>query len=205
VADLARKHDLWVVSDEVYATLTFGQEHVSIGGLPGMAERTVTINSLSKSHAMTGWRMGWIVAPTQMIDHVHNLSMAMLYGLPTFLQRGALVALEQDLEEVETMRATYRRRRDIAAGRLNQIPGLRCLTPDAGMFMMLDVRGTGLTAGEFSTRLYDAQGVAVLDATAFGPSAVGHVRMSFVADDASLDDACRRIADFARSLPNIAA
>lgn len=205
VAELAKRHDLWVVSDEVYASLTFAQEHVSIGGLPGMAERTVTINSLSKSHAMTGWRMGWIVAPTQMIDHVHNLSMAMLYGLPTFLQRGALVAMEQDLEEVETMRATYQRRRDIAATRLNQIPGLRCLTPDAGMFMMLDVRGTGLSASEFSNRLYEAQGVAVLDATAFGPSAAGHVRMSFVADDASLEEACRRIAAFTRGLPNIAA
>ncbi len=205
VAALAQQHDLWVVSDEVYAALTFAQEHVSIGGLPGMAERTVTINSLSKSHAMTGWRMGWIVAPTALIDHIHNLSMAMLYGLPTFLQRGALVALEQDLAEVETMRATYQRRRDIAATRLNQIPGLRCLTPDAGMFMMLDVRGTGLSSGEFSQRLYEAEGVAVLDATAFGPSAAGHVRMSFVADDASLEDACRRIAVFARSLPNIAA
>jgi aspartate/methionine/tyrosine aminotransferase len=205
VAALAQQHDLWVVSDEVYASLTFAAEHVSIGGLPGMAERTVTINSLSKSHAMTGWRMGWVVAPTQFIDHIHNLSMAMLYGLPTFLQRGALVALEQDLAEVETMRATYRRRRDIAATRLNQIPGLRCLTPDAGMFMMLDVRGTGMSAGEFSTRLYEAEGVALLDATAFGPSAAGHVRMSFVADDASLEEACRRIGEFARGLPNIAA
>lgn len=205
VAELAKKHDLWVVSDEVYATLTFAQEHVSIGGLPGMAERTVTISSLSKSHAMTGWRMGWVVAPTAFIDHVHNLSMAMLYGLPTFLQRGALVAMEEDLAEVETMRATYQRRRDIAATRLNQIPGLRCLTPDAGMFMMLDVRGTGLSAGEFSNRLYESEGVAVLDATAFGPSAAGHVRMSFVADDASLEEACRRIAAFARGLPNIAA
>ncbi len=205
VAELAQRHDLWVVSDEVYAALTFAQEHVSIGGLPGMAERTVTINSLSKSHAMTGWRMGWIVAPTALIDHIHNLSMAMLYGLPTFLQRGALVALDEDLAEVETMRATYQRRRDIAATRLNQIPGLRCLTPDAGMFMMLDVRGTGLSAGEFSNKLYEAEGVAVLDATAFGPSAAGHVRMSFVADDASLEEACRRIAAFTRSLPDIAA
>lgn len=205
VADLAKRHDLWVVSDEVYATLTFGQEHVSIGGLPGMAERSVTISSLSKSHAMTGWRMGWIIAPTQFIDHFHNLSMAMLYGLPTFLQRGALVAMEEDLAEVETMRATYQRRRDIAATRLNQIPGLRCLTPDAGMFMMLDVRGTGLSSGDFSRKLYETQGVSVLDATAFGPSAAGHVRMSFVADDASLEEACRRIAAFTRTLPDIAA
>jgi len=205
VAQLAVQHDLWVVSDEVYATLTFGAEHVSIAGLPGMAERAVTINSLSKSHAMTGWRMGWMVAPKALIGHVYNLSMAMLYGLPTFLQRGAVVALEQDLAEVEVMRETYRRRRDMVVQRLNQVPGLKCLSPDAGMFMMLDVRGTGLSAAEFSTKLYEATGVSVLDATAFGKSAAGHVRMSFVADDKSLEEACRRISGFVRTLPGVAA
>jgi aspartate/methionine/tyrosine aminotransferase len=205
IAQLAIRHDLWVVSDEVYTTLTFGAEHVSIAGLPGMAERTVTIGSLSKSHAMTGWRMGWIVGPKALIDHVHNLSMAMLYGLPTFLQRGAVVALEQDLAEVEVMRATYQRRRDAAVARLNQVPGLGCHLPDAGMFMMLDVRGTGLGSGDFSQKLYDATGVAVLDATAFGKSAAGHVRVSFVADDDSLEEACRRISGFVRTLPGVAA
>jgi arginine:pyruvate transaminase len=205
IAQLAIKHDLWVVSDEVYGTLTFGKEHVSIGGLPGMADRTVTVNSLSKSHAMTGWRMGWIVGPKALIDHVHNLSMAMLYGLPTFMQRGAIVAVEQELAETEIMRATYRRRRDAAVARLNQVPGLRCHSPDAGMFMMLDVRGTDLSSGEFSNKLYDATGVAVLDATAFGKSAAGHVRVSFVADDKSLEEACRRISAFVRDLPGLAA
>ena len=205
IAKLAVQHDLWVVSDEVYSTLTFGKEHVSIAGLPGMADRAVTVSSLSKSHAMTGWRMGWIMGPKTLIDHVHNLSMAMLYGLPTFLQRGAVVALEQDLAEVEIMRATYQRRRDTAVARLNQVPGLKCHTPDAGMFMMLDVRGTGLSAGEFANKLYDAAGVAVLDATAFGRSAAGHVRVSFVADDESLEEACRRISGFVRTLPGVAA
>jgi aspartate/methionine/tyrosine aminotransferase len=131
--------------------------------------------------------------------------MAMLYGLPSFLQRGAVVALEQDLAEVEVMRATYQRRRDMAVARLNQVPGLTCLSPDAGMFMMLDVRGTGLSSGEFSTKLYEATGVSVLDATAFGKSAAGHVRMSFVADDKSLEEACRRISGFVRTLPGVAA
>lgn len=205
IAQLAAANDLWVVSDEVYATLTFGKEHVSVAGLPGMADRAVTVGSLSKSHAMTGWRMGWIIGPKALIDHVHNLSMAMLYGLPTFLQRGAIVALERDLAEVETMRATYQRRRDAAVARLNQVPGVKCHSPDAGMFMMLDVRGTGLRSGEFSRRLYEATGVSVLDATAFGRSAEGHVRVSFVADDKSLEEACRRISGFARGLPGAAA
>jgi arginine:pyruvate transaminase len=204
IAQLAVEHDLWVVSDEVYGTLTFGKEHVSVGGLPGMAERTATIGSLSKSHAMTGWRMGWIIGPKSLIDHVHNLSMAMLYGLPTFLQRGAVVALERDLAEVEIMRAAYQRRRDAAVARLNQVPGLKCHSPDAGMFMMLDVRGTGLSSAEFSNQLYNATGVAVLDATAFGKSAAGHVRVSFVADDESLEEACRRISGFVRTLPGVA-
>ena len=205
IAQLAIQHDLWVVSDEVYAALTFGKEHVSIAGLPGMADRAVTISSLSKSHAMTGWRMGWIVGPMALIDHVHNLSMAMLYGLPTFLQRGAVVALERDLAEVEIMRATYQRRRDAAVARLNQVAGLKCHSPDAGMFMMLDVHGTGLSSGDFAEKLYDATGVAVLDATAFGQSAAGHVRVSFVADDKSLEEACRRISAFVRDLPGLAA
>jgi aspartate/methionine/tyrosine aminotransferase len=205
MARLAVEHDLWIVSDEVYAALTFGKEHVSIASLPGMAERAVTISSLSKSHAMTGWRMGWIVGPKTLIGHLHNLSMAMLYGLPTFLQRGAIVALERDLAEVETMRATYQRRRDAVAARLNHVPGLRCHSPDAGMFMMLDVRGTGRSSGEFSRLLYEATGVAVLDATAFGKSAAGHVRVSFAADDKSLEEACRRISAFVRDLPGLAA
>ncbi len=205
VAALARQHDLWVVSDEVYAALTFGPEHVSIAGISGMAERTVTVSSLSKSHAMTGWRLGWVVGPKDFIEHIHNLSMTMLYGLPTFLQRGAIVAVEQDMAEVEMMRATYQRRRDLTVARLNQVPGLKCLSPDAGMFMMLDVRGTGLSSGEFAIRLYEATGVSVLDATAFGQSAAGHVRMSFVADDKSLEEACRRISSFTRGLPGIAA
>jgi aspartate/methionine/tyrosine aminotransferase len=131
--------------------------------------------------------------------------MAMLYGLPTFMQRGAIVAVEQELAETEIMRATYRRRRDAAVARLNQVAGLSCHSPDAGMFMMLDVRGTGLSSAAFSDRLYDATGVAVLDATAFGRSAAGHVRVSFVADDKSLEEACRRISAFVRDLPGLAA
>jgi len=205
IAALAIKHDLWVVSDEVYAALTFGKDHVSIGGLPGMADRAVTVSSLSKSHAMTGWRIGWVIGPTALIDHMYNLSMAMLYGLPSFMQRGAVEALARDLPEVEMMRATYQRRRDMVVTRLNQVPGLKSHSPDAGMFMMLDVRGTGLGSGEFSRRLYESTGVSVLDATAFGPSAAGHVRMSFVADDKSLEEACRRISSFVRNLPGIAA
>ncbi len=200
VAEIAIRHDLWVVADEVYAMLTFEGEHVSIAGVPGMAERTVTINSLSKSHAMTGWRMGWMVAPPELIRHAFNLGLAMLYGLPGFMQRGALAAFRLEIPEVAEMREAYRRRRDRVSLLLTQAPLIKVLTPEAGMFMMLDVRPTGMSARDFAWRLYRETGVALLDATHFGVSAEGHVRLSFATDDASLEEACRRIVAFANGL-----
>ncbi len=200
VAEIAIRHDLWVVADEVYATLTFGKKHVSIAGLPGMAERTVTLNSLSKSHAMTGWRIGWMVGPEELIEHVHNLGLCNQYGMPPFIQHAATYALTHEVPEVEEMRQAYQRRRDTAVARLNQVPGLSCHVPEAGMFMMVDVRRTGMSAYDFSWGLYKETGVSVLDASAFGPSADGHLRVSFVIDEESLDEACRRIARYTNSL-----
>ncbi|TDQ81556.1 L-aspartate aminotransferase [Dongia mobilis] len=200
IAALARRHDLWVVSDEVYSTIIFEGEHVSICSLPGMAERTVTINSLSKSHAMTGWRAGWIVGPSELIHHVGNLGLTNLYGLPPFIQNALALALESHVPEVAEMREAYRRRRDLALAALGHLPGIICRQPAAGMFMLADVRGTGLTARDYAWRLFRETGVAVLDATAFGKAAAGHLRISFAIDEASLAEACRRIADFTRSL-----
>lgn len=200
IAALARKHDLWVVSDEVYSTIVFDGEHISICGLDGMAERTITVNSLSKSHAMTGWRIGWLVGPETLIGHVANLGLTNMYGLPPFVQNAAAFALEGDVPEVEEMCRAYRRRRDMALAALGQLPGIICRTPAAGMFMMADVRGTGMTGNEFAWALFRETGVATLDATAFGPSAEGHLRISFAIDEKNLAEACRRIAEFTRGL-----
>jgi aspartate/methionine/tyrosine aminotransferase len=200
MAKLAIRHDLWVIADEVYAALTFGKPHVSIASLPGMDERTVTVNSLSKSHAMTGWRLGWIVGPEALIRHAHDLGLSMQYGLPGFIQRAAIRALSEPMPAVEAMRDAYRRRRDAALAQLNQIPGLKAHEPEAGMFMMLDVRGTGLSAYDYALGLFEKAGVAILDAAPFGPSAEGHCRVSFVVDEKSLTEACRRIARFTNGL-----
>jgi aspartate/methionine/tyrosine aminotransferase len=200
MAKLAIARDLWVIADEVYAALSFGKEHVSIASLPGMAERTVTINSLSKSHAMTGWRIGWIVAPKELIEFAHDLGLSTQYGLPGFIQRAAIRALGQPVPEVDQMREAYRRRRDAAVATLNQVPGLKVHVPEAGMFMMLDVRGTGMSAYDYALALFEKTGVAVLDATPFGKSAEGHCRVSFVVDEKSLTEACRRIAGFTNRL-----
>ena len=197
IADLAKEHDLWVVADEVYAELTFEAPHVSVGALPGMAERCVTIGSLSKSHAMTGWRLGWAIAPKPLIGHMHNLSLCMLYGLPGFVMQGALKAIAESDTVTAEMRAVYRRRRDLVFDLLSEVPGLRCAKPEAGMFMLVDVRGTGLSAYDFSWGLFQEEGVSVLDASAFGASAAGQVRLSFTLSDERLAEACRRIARFA--------
>lgn len=199
IADIARRHDLWVVSDEVYSDLVFEGRHLSIAALPGMAERTVTVDSLSKSHAMTGWRTGWAVAPESVIAAVENLALAMLYGLPGFVQTGAEAALASGETIVTAMRDTYRARRDCAVSALKPLQSLRFSPPQAGMFLMVDVRQTGLTATDFSWGLLRAEGVSVLDAAPFGRCAAGHVRVSFTLDEARTSQACQRIANYLRT------
>ncbi|WP_214511989.1 pyridoxal phosphate-dependent aminotransferase [Pseudomonas brassicacearum] len=193
LAHLCIDHDLWLISDEVYSDLLYEGEHISPAGLPGMAERTVTINSLSKSHAMTGWRVGWAIGPETLAEHLANLSLCMLFGLPDFVQRGAQVALERELPEVARMREEYRQRRDLVCAILDDCPGLKPVRPDGGMFVMVDVRETGLAAQVFAERLLDGYGVSVLAGEAFGPSAAGHIRIGLVVGRGELIQACQRI------------
>ncbi len=199
IAELARRHDLWVVSDEVYADLVFDGQHLSIAALPGMAERTITVSSLSKSHAMPGWRTGWVIAPAALIPHLSNLALCMLYGLPGFAQAAAEEALTGSENEHLSMRDHYRHRRDAVLESLAQVPGIRCLKPQAGMFLLMDVRGTGLGSAEFAEKLYRGHGVSLLDAAPFG-GADGFVRLSFSSYEAVLKEGCRRIAHFVAGL-----
>jgi arginine:pyruvate transaminase len=194
LAALCIRHDLWLISDEVYSDLLFEGEHISPASLPGMAERTATINSLSKSHAMSGWRVGWLIGPKPLCEHLVNLSLCMLFGIPDFIQNAAQLALDQSLPELALMREEYRQRRDLVCASLNHCPGIRAIRPDGGMFVMVDVRATGLSAQHFAERLLEGYGVSVLAGEAFGPSAAGHIRMGLVVDRPKLADACRRIA-----------
>lgn len=200
LAELCIGHDLWLISDEVYSELLFDGEHLSPASLPGMAERTATLNSLSKSHAMTGWRIGWVVAPPALASHLENLALCMLYGLPDFVQDAAVVALDNHLPELAVMREAYRQRRDLVCAVLADCPGVRALKPDGGMFVMLDIRATGLSAQAFADRLLERHGVSVLAGEAFGPSAAGHIRLGLVVDTEQLREACQRIAHCAHEL-----
>lgn len=194
LAQLCREHDLWLVCDEVYRGLQFEGEAPNPLALPGMAERCVVIDSLSKSHAMSGWRVGWVIAPLALVTHLGNLAMAMLFGLPEFVMQAACVALSDALPEVARMRDAYRQRRDRVCSALQNCPGVQARRPAGGMFVMLDVRGTGLGAQAFARRLLDEEGVALLPGDVFGPSAAGHVRLGLVLEAEVLEQLCRCIA-----------
>ena len=200
IARLARKHDLWVAVDEVYSGITFERPHISIASLEGMKERTATVSSLAKSHAMPGFRAGWVIGPKALIDHLERLSLCMLYGLPGFIQEAALAAITHGHADADRMHAAYRRRRDAMVAALSKVQTLRVLQPEGGMFVLMGVEATGLSANEFSWALLKEKDVAVLPADAFGPSAKGHVRLSMGLDDAELAEAANRIADFCHGL-----
>ena len=200
IAELCRKHDLWLVSDEVYEDLAYARPHVSPWSLDGMAARTVVVSSLSKSHAVPGFRMGWIIGPPELSRHLFNLLLCLLYGGPPFIQLGVLAALQTDLPEVAALRADYQRRAVLFSGILAAAPGCKVTPPEGGMFVMLDVRGTGLSSQAFAERLLDSEAVAVLPCDGFGPSAVGQLRISLTADDATLAEAGRRIVRFAEGI-----
>ena len=201
IADIAKRHDLWVISDEVYAPLCFERAHTPIAGLDGMADRAVTVSSLSKSHAMTGWRVGWLVGPQQMIDHAQNLALVMVYGLPGFIQQAAVTAFEEADRIIADMRQVYRKRRDLMLAALEEAPGIQALRPEAGMFLMVDVRDSGFDSATFARRLLQEQGVSVLDASAFGRGGEGFVRLSYVSSEDQLAQACQRIVTFCRAHP----
>ena len=200
VAALCRRHDLWLLSDEVYEDLAFARPHIGAWSLPDMAERTVVVSSLSKSHAVPGFRLGWIVGPTSLTGHLFNLVLCMLYGGPPFIQDGALVALQSDLPEVAALREDYRRRGALLAGILAAAPHCRVAVPEGGMFVLLDVRDTGLSADAFARGLLDQEAVAALPCDGFGPSATGHLRLSLTNADSRLEEAGRRILRFTQRL-----
>ncbi len=198
IGELARRHSLWIVVDEVYAGLAPGGHVPSLAA--NLPEQVVTISSLSKSHSMPGWRAGWMVGPRSLITHVEALSLCMLYGLPGFIQEAALTALGVAPAAESRMREFCAARCAVLLAGLDGAPGLRCFVPDAGMFMLVDVRGTGLSGHEFMTALYDAERVSVIDGGAFGGDTRDFVRVCFATDEPVLRDACVRIRRFAASL-----
>ncbi|RMH45820.1 MAG: aminotransferase class I/II-fold pyridoxal phosphate-dependent enzyme [Alphaproteobacteria bacterium] len=200
IAAVAKRHDLWLISDEVYDTQVWDGRHVSPRTLPGMAERTLVIGSMSKSHAMTGSRIGWIVGPVEVIDHLINLATVTTYGVPGFIQDAATFALGAGAALEDKVAAPFRRRRALALRILGNHPVVRLLPPGGAMYVMLDIRATGMSGEAFANSLLDAERIAVMPGESFGRAAAGHVRVAMTVDDASFADALTRLAAHAERL-----
>ena len=197
IGRLCIMHDLWFITDEVYGTVTYDRPHISASSFPEFGDRSIVISSLSKSHAMTGWRLGWTIGPEELIRHMGNLQAGMLFGLPPFVQDAALFALTDGLNEIERINHLFRTRRDAVCSTLDRANHLHCHWPDGGMYVMLDVRETGISSYEFAHRLLAKERVALLPGEGFSDRLNGFLRLSLTATDEHLAEACQRIVRFA--------
>ena len=193
IAKLAEKHDLWIISDEIYARILFGGEYESLWLLPGMAERTVIIDGFSKSFAMTGWRLGYAVAPKHIVDAMDLLVLNTFTCVAEFTQVAAVEALRDSTQAVDAMVAEYRKRRDLFVAGLNEIPGFRCQTPAGAFYAWVNVGDTGLPAEEVASLLLEEAGVAGIAGAAFGPGGKNYLRFSLVSARNLLEEALERM------------
>ena len=193
IAELARKHDLWIISDEIYARILFSGEYKSIWALPGMAERTVIVDGFSKSFAMTGWRLGYAVAPKHVVDAMDLLVLNTFTCAAEFTQVAAIEALRDTTNSVEAMVDEYRKRRDLFVAGLNRIPGFRCLLPDGAFYAWVNIEDTGMSAEEVAKLLLEEAGVAGIAGAAFGPQGKDYLRFSLVSARNLLEEALERM------------
>jgi arginine:pyruvate transaminase len=194
IADICRRYDLWLLSDEVYWTLGEG-EHVSPRALPGMAERTLVINSMSKSHGMTGWRIGWLTGPQHFISLLISLNLVSTYGMPDFISRAAVEALENDYGIAEIAQR-YAARRTVF---LDAIRGMNDVTvrgSEGGMYVMLDISAIEPDDEKFAWAFLETERVGVMPGSSFGDAAAGHLRISMCQPEPVLQEAARRLRHF---------
>lgn len=200
IADVCKRHDLWLISDEVYDTQVWEGDHISPRALPGMAERTLVVGSMSKSHAMTGSRCGWVVGPTDAIEHLITLATHTTYGVPGFVQDAAVFALDQGAPLQEEVAAPFRRRRDIAQTIMNAQNTVGLIPSQGAMYLMLDIRATGMDGEAFANALLDTHHIAVMPGESFGQAAAGHVRVAMTIQDDAFGAALETLCGFAKSL-----
>ena len=200
IADIAVRHDLLVVSDEIYDRLVYGgHSHLPIASLPGMRERTVTIGGFSKAYAMTGWRVGYVCAPPDLLEGIVKVHQYEIMSAPTVAQDAAVVALKGAEQDVERMVQEYDRRRQMFVAGLNEI-GLTTGEPKGAFYAFPSIRSTGLSSEDFSERLLYEQKVAVVPGNAFGPSGAGHVRATLATSFEQLEEALVRMRRFVETL-----
>jgi aspartate aminotransferase len=193
LAELAEKHDLWILSDEIYARILFEGQYQSVRSLPGMAERTIIIDGFSKSFAMTGWRLGYAVAPVHVIDAMDLLVLNTFTCAAEFTQVAAIEALRDSTGAVDAMVEEYRKRRDLFVVGLNRISGFRCQPPRGAFYAWVSIEETGLSAEEVQKMLLEEAGIAGIAGAAFGTGGRNYLRFSLVSAQNLLEEALERL------------
>ena len=194
LAEIAASNDLMVISDEVYERLIYdGAKHISIASLPGMKERTFTMNGMSKAYAMDGWRLGYVAAPEEYIlvmnkFHQHNTTCA-----PNFVQAAAIAALNEEGDEVNEMVKEYRRRRDYAVKAINEIPGLHCECPKGAFYIFVNCKSLNMKSADLSAYLLEEAKIALVPGDVFGPGGEGYLRMSFANSYENVVSGCEQL------------
>ena len=199
IAEVLKDTDIMVISDEIYAELTYGRRHVSLANITGMYDRTIVVNGFSKSHAMTGWRMGYVCAPKPIIAAMTKLHQFGIMSAPTTSQYAAVEAMRNGDADIEHMREEYDRRRRYLVENLNRI-GLSCFEPKGAFYVFPDIRSTGLTSEEFCERFLMEEKVAVIPGSAFGPGGEGFVRACYAASMKDIAESIARMDNFLTNL-----
>lgn len=197
IAEVVRKHDILVISDEIYDRLVYDTEHTCFTSLPGMWERTILLGGFSKAYAMTGWRLGYAAAPTEILGAMSKVHQYTIMSAPTTAQEAGVAALKEGEEAVEDMRQRYDRRRRLIVDGLNSI-GLKCFEPKGAFYAFPSVRGSGMDDAEFAERLLTEEQVAVIPGRAFGIGGAGYVRCSYATAYEKIEIALERLGNFVR-------
>ncbi|WP_143415013.1 aminotransferase [Geobacillus sp. E263] len=195
IAQIAKKHDLLIISDEIYAELTYDDSYISFAAVDGMRERTILISGFSKGFAMTGWRLGFTAAPAEILQAMLKIHQYAMMCAPTMVQYGAIEALRNGEQDVEYMRKSYRRRRNYFVQSLNEI-GLSCHMPGGAFYAFPSIQSTGLTSEQFAEKLLLEEKVAVVPGNVFGASGEGYIRCSYASSMEQLQEAIKRMKRF---------
>lgn len=198
IGDIAKRHDLWIISDEVYATQVHGN-HVFHSPFfeKDLEERTIVVSSISKSHALPGFRCGWIAASADYCNHVLPVTESLMFGSQPFLQDATAFALDNHFDETDAMKNAYLARARVLMDGVKNAKGVSVHLPEGGMFLMLDVRKTGLSGEAFARRLLEEENVVTMPGESFGAKGAGHVRVALTVDEATMAEAARRIVHLA--------
>ena len=199
IAKVIINHDLLVITDEIYSELTYEGKHFSIGALPGMRDRTITINGFSKTYSMTGWRLGYVIGPKEIMEQVKKIHQFVVMSAPTISQYAGLEALRNGDNDIERMKKEYDKRRKYLLKEFNRL-GLPCFEPKGAFYIFPDIRKYNMSSEEFATELLNKEHVVVVPGTAFGDSGEGFVRISYAYSLDALKEAIKRIERFLKSL-----